>query len=189
MIISLNGPPGSGKSTIALILKDKLGLKNHYYIGGLRRKMAAEMGITVDELNKLGEKDSSTDMKVDEYQKKLGDSEDDFIIEGRTSFYFIPRSVKLYIDVEPRVGAERVWNSSKEELKTRNEKRYKSIEDVLRQQQERMESDRRRYAKYYPDMGDCYDKSKYDFVIDTSRMKVEQAVDSIMNFLKQKNYV
>mgnify|MGYP003822174167 FL=1 len=53
MIISLSGAGGSGKSTIAMKLADKLGWPR-YYIGGLRREMAARRGLTLAEYNKLG---------------------------------------------------------------------------------------------------------------------------------------
>ena len=60
MIITLSGMPGSGKSTVAKILSKKLRM-SRYYMGGIRREMARKMGLTIDELNKLGERDPSSD--------------------------------------------------------------------------------------------------------------------------------
>ncbi|NCN22588.1 hypothetical protein GW934_03820, partial [Candidatus Falkowbacteria bacterium] len=69
-------------------------------------------------------------MEVDEYQKKLGETEDNFIIEGRTSWYFIPNSLKIYLDVSLEEGAKRIFLS----LKAKNERNeasgLKSLEDV-----------------------------------------------------------
>ena len=89
MIITINGTPGSGKSTVAKFLAKKLKLR-HYSMCDLRRKMALEKGMTIDELNKIGEKEAWTDKDADNCQKKLGKKEDNFIIDGRLSWFFIP---------------------------------------------------------------------------------------------------
>ena len=68
MIIALSGMPGSGKSTVAKQLAEKLGWPR-YYIGGLRREAARKRGMTLEEYNKLGETDPATDKEVDEMQK------------------------------------------------------------------------------------------------------------------------
>ncbi len=93
LIISISGKAGSGKSTVSRLLAKNLGFR-HYSMGDLRRKMAAGRGMTLAELNSLGEKEGFTDREVDEYQKKLGIKETNFVIDGRTSFHFIPHSVK-----------------------------------------------------------------------------------------------
>jgi cytidylate kinase len=188
MIVSLSGRPGSGKSTIAEMLKEKLGFENRYYMGGMRRKMAKDRGMTLDEFNSLGEKEEFTDKDVDEYQRKLGEQEDNFIIEGRTSYYFIPHSVKIYVDVNPQVGAERIYKSSKEQMDARNEGDYKSIDDVLRQVEVRMESDRKRYREIYG-IKDCYDHDNFDHVVDSSNMTPNQVVDNILNYLKEQGHI
>ncbi|MFH1364907.1 MAG: AAA family ATPase, partial [Candidatus Aenigmatarchaeota archaeon] len=89
MIISICGISGSGKSTISKLLAERLGYK-HYSIGEIRRKMAVDRGMTLAELNKLGEKEDFTDKEVDKFQEELGKKEDNFVIDGRTSFHFIP---------------------------------------------------------------------------------------------------
>ncbi|MBU0540313.1 AAA family ATPase, partial [Patescibacteria group bacterium] len=67
MIITISGVPGSGKTTVAKILAERLGMK-FYSMGDLRGKMATERGLTIDELNKLGETEAFTDNDVDTYQ-------------------------------------------------------------------------------------------------------------------------
>jgi cytidylate kinase len=185
MMISITGVPGSGKSTIAEMLSRKFNLKR-FYIGEMRRKMAQERGMTLEEFNALGEKDISTDREVDEYQTKLGETEDDFIIEGRTSFYFIPDSIKLFIDVDLKEGARRIFYASQEEKSKRNEKSYSSIDDVLEEIKERMASDRKRYRQYYG-LENCYDRKHFDYVIDTTKLTPQQAFNKILEFINEYN--
>lgn len=183
MIISISGAEGAGKSTIAKMLAAKLGWPR-YYMGGIRREKARERGLTLEEYNKLGETDPSTDLEVDEYQKKLGESQDDFVIEGRTSWHFIPRSFKIFLDVSFEEGAKRIL-AALEQDDSRNEgKNLKTYEDVLASLKARRESDRVRYAKYFNI--DVFDLKNYDFVLDTTDLDVEQVFVKIEEAVKKR---
>src|SRR4030042_2827527 len=105
MIISISGTPSSGKSTVAKMLAAKLSWPR-FYIGGMRRERACELNMTLAEYNKWGETNPETDLSFDEYQKHLGETQDNFIIEGRTSWYFIPRSYKIFLDIDLKAAAK-----------------------------------------------------------------------------------
>jgi len=182
MIITLSGMPGSGKSTVAKILARRLRMKR-YYIGELRRKMAKERGMTLDELNRLGEREAWTDKVVDDYQKELGEREDNFIIEGRTSFFLIPHSVKIFLDVDIRAGAARIFREIRKGASKRNEGDPQSLEEALKNVRERIASDRKRYKKYYNI--DFLDKAHYDIVIDTTKITAARAAEKILLMLKK----
>ncbi|MBD3208945.1 cytidylate kinase family protein [Candidatus Woesearchaeota archaeon] len=180
MIISLSGLPGAGKSTVAKRLAKKLGYRQ-YYMGRLRREAAKKRGMSLEAYNKLGETDSSTDLDVDKYQERLGKTEDDFVIEGRTSFHFIPHSFKVFLDVDMEEGARRIMGD--EDACTRNEEVAGSVKEQVTNLQERMASDHKRYQKYFGI--DCYDKSNYDFVLDTTHLAPAQIVEKIIKAAKQ----
>ena len=184
MIISISGKPGSGKSTLGKMLAEKLDYK-HYYVGGMRRLMARERGLTLEELNALGEREGWTDQQVDEYQKELAVREDNFVIEGRTSFYFIPESLKIFIDVGPEEGARRVYLELQDQKNTRNEaKNLDSIEAVLESHKKRIASDTLRYKKYYDiDVGAS---SHYDLVLDTTDLTIAQAFEKLYAFVAKR---
>jgi cytidylate kinase len=184
MIISFSGAPGSGKSTIAKMLAQELDWPR-YYIGGLRRQKAKERGMTLEEYNRLGEKDPSTDLEVDEYQEKLGQEQDNFIIEGRTSWYFIPHSLKIYLDVHPRKGAERIYKALQDKNDKRNESGAPaSIEEVEKSLENRIKSDNKRYKKYFGI--NAYDKNNYDIVVDTTDLSPEEAFIKVYEQVKKR---
>jgi len=183
MIISLSGAPGSGKSTIAKMLAEKLGWPR-YYMGGLRREAAKKRGLSLAEYNKLGETDEATDKEVDEYQRELGEKQDNFIIEGRTSWYFIPHSLKIYLDVSQEAGAKRIFSNLKEKNDRNEDDNLHSWQDVLRSAQTRIASDNRRYQQYY--QIDVYDKGNYDFYLDTTELDQNQVFQAVLAFVNSR---
>ncbi len=176
MIISFSGVPGAGKSTIAKMLAQKLGWPR-YYMGDLRRQKAKERGMTLEEYNKLGETDPSTDLEVDRYQEKLGKEKDDFIIEGRTSWYFIPHSLKIYLDVDLNKGSERIYWQLKDKNNKNKGEKLKTLEQAKETTIKRIESDNKRYNKYFGI--DVYNKNNYNIVIDTTDLDIDQVFKKI----------
>lgn len=175
MIISISGAPGSGKSTIGKKLANKLGW-SHYCMGGIRREAAKKMRLTLMEYNKLGERDGQTDKAVDEYQKKLGLEKDNFIIEGRTSWYFIPHSFKIYLDVSLQEGAQRIHQAIQKD-NSRNEDHVQTEEEMVESVRKRIESDDKRYGQYYNIDVNNFDN--YDFYLDTSDLDINEVWDIV----------
>ncbi|MCK9438983.1 MAG: cytidylate kinase family protein [Patescibacteria group bacterium] len=183
MIISISGFHGSGKSTIAEMLAKKLNWPR-YYMGGLRREAALKRGMTLAEYNKLGETDPSTDLEVDNYQKELGQIKDNFIIEGRTSWHFIPHSLKIYINVDHKIGAERIFKSLQKKNNRNEDNNLNTLEDVIKSVEERYKSDKLRYKKYFNI--DVYDLKNYDFVINTDKISIDQVFENVYSFIKKE---
>lgn len=179
MILTLSGNPGSGKSTVAKRVAAALGLQ-HYSVGDLRGKMALERGLTINQLNKLGEQEDFTDREADEYQKTLGEKEDNFVIDSRLGFHFIPQSFKVFLDVDPEVGAERIFH---EPVVRPDEPKEVSVAAVQQANAERMQSDNLRYRKYYN--LDIHDQAHYDLVINTSQLTIDQVVEKILAAVKK----
>lgn len=181
MIISLSGAHGSGKSTVAERLAAELAWPR-YYMGALRREAARKRGLTLAEYNALGEIDPTTDQEVDDYQRKLGQTEDNFIIEGRTSWYFIPHSLKIYLDVSQEEGYKRVFGHLQQKNNRNEDKNLSSLSDVKRSLEARLASDRLRYQKYYGI--DVNDLSHYDFYLDTTTLTPDQVFERVYSRVK-----
>ena len=182
MIINISGPVGSGKGTVARILAERLGYR-HLSTGDFRRIEAKKRGMTLEEFNKLGETEAFTDRDADDWQRRLGETGDDIVLDSRLGWYFIPDSVKIYLDVDDDVAAQRVFTDRQNKNRI-NQAITDSIEEQKRLSIERDESDKRRYQKIYG-IEDFTDPSYYDLVIDTSNFKPEEIVHQIIRFLQK----
>ncbi|HBK33684.1 TPA: hypothetical protein DEP34_04180 [Candidatus Uhrbacteria bacterium] len=183
MIITITGFPGSGKSTVGRMIAKQLGWP-FYSMGDLRGRMATERGMTIDELNVLGEQQDFTDKEADAYQKKLGETEDNFVVDGRLSWYFIPHAFKVYLTVNEDIGAERILEASKMHERE-DEPKYRSVKDAKRFIHDRIQSDAKRYRQYYG--VDLLNLSFFDLVLDTSNLSLEQVTTHILGAIPSLN--
>jgi len=176
MIITIAGKPGSGKSTVAKSIVKRLNLK-HYSTGDFMRDMAVEKGISLLELSELAEKDRSIDTSLDNRQMQLGKNENNFLIDARLGWHFIPNSIKIFLDVNLDVAAQRIFNDLRID-----EKENRTLEDTKKAILRRIKSERIRYKIYYN--LDCSDLNNYDLVVDTTNLSIEEVVDRIVKFVK-----
>jgi len=183
MIITITGLPGSGKSTAADALAKQFNLKR-YYMGGIRRDAAKERGLTLEEFNKIGESEDWTDKMVDDYQKKLGETENNFIIEGRTSFFLIPNSLKIFLDVDLKIGAERIFKEIQNSIEDkRNEGKFNSVEETLESLKNRVSSDTKRYQKYYKI--NVLDPKQFDVFLDTTNLNAKEVIQILSKKIEE----
>jgi CMP/dCMP kinase len=181
MIITIGGAPGAGKTCVSKLLCEKLGYK-HYYMGQIMRDLAKERGMSLNKFYSLIKKEPEVDREVDEYQRKLGETEDKLVVEGRTSFHFVPNSYKIFLDVDEDVGAQRIFEDLKKNS-DRNEDIYRSVSEVKQSIQERVNNEIERYQNLYGI--NHLDKKNFDLVIDTSYITVEQVVNQILTYVQK----
>ena len=113
MIITISGLAGSGKSTVAKMLRRKLKAKR-IYVGGIRRALAWKKKMTLEELNQYALKHPETDVDVDRKAaaeaRKLERAGYIVVVEGRMQWRFLPKSIKIFMDVDLDEAAGRIWN-------------------------------------------------------------------------------
>lgn len=181
MIIAFSGDLGSGKSTIAKMISEELRIPR-FYMGQILRDLAKEKNMTLVELLKKGENDPTIDKDADDYVLKLAKENENFLIESRTAWHFIPDSIKIYFQVEQLEGAHRIYGALLEENSRNEDRGLESVEDVMRSNKKRMAGDIRRYKQYYNI--DISDMKNYDFVINTTHLNPIEVFNEVMNYLK-----
>jgi CMP/dCMP kinase len=183
MIITIGGTMGSGKSTLAIALAKKLGWPR-FYMGQIFRDLARENGLTVREYAEKGEHDPKIDRQVDEYQIKLGQTKDNFVIEGRTSFFLIPKSLKIYLYCDLDIAARRIFSSLKKNTRQRNEGNFVNVEAVIKDLKKRIAADRKRYRLYY--QRNVFNPKYYDLTLDTSHLTKGQVLSIIYRYCQKE---
>lgn len=183
MIISLAGRQGSGKTTVGKMLAEKLWFER-FSTGDFMREMAMEKDMTLMELNTFSETDGGKiDAILDERQKKLWEEKDNFIIDARLAWHFIPQSFKVYLTVDDFVWASRIVGDSANPLRHSTDV-HASIEEAIQTTRARRESESKRYMTLYE--VDNHDLTHYDLVIDTTSTPPAEVVKKILETLEER---
>lgn len=182
MIITVSGTMGAGKSTLAKKIAEKLNF-DYFYMGQIFRDLAKKRNMNLRKYLELGETDPNIDKEVDEYQKKLSQTHNNFVIDGRVSFYIIPNSIKLYIYSSIKVGAERIFSDFKDNP-SRNEGDFKNVAEVEEEIKKRLKTDKKRYKKYYNI--NVFNPDNFDLAIDTSSLSREDVFNIAYDYINKQ---
>lgn len=174
-IITIAGLPGSGKSSTAKGVAAALGYE-HFSSGDLFRKIAAERGLSIEEINFAAEKQEEIDHQVDERLVQIGKGKERLVIDSRMAFHWIPDSFKVFLDLDLRVGAERTFKHIQEEGRT--SQAGSSVEEVYENTVKRRESEQKRYMNLY--QVDVTDKAHFDLVVDTGANNLKEVIDIVV---------
>ena len=158
-IIVMSGDIGSGKSSVASSLKQL----THFDVigtGAIQRAIASKRGLTTLELNQFSQTDRSIDDEIDSYVIELGKTQDNLILDSRLAWHFIPTAFKVFLSVDPIVGANRVFNAS------RNDESNPSLDVTLQNNFKRQTIEDQRFNELYKIHFRRY--GNYDLIIDTS---------------------
>ena len=98
ILITIDGPSGAGKGTLAEFISRELDIPN-YSAGDFFRQLAQEKGLTVEELS--AQADKQTDITVDERTLEKGLNES-CVIESRISSWVLGSysDLRIYLTAE-----------------------------------------------------------------------------------------
>ena len=169
MIITLGGLPGSGKTTVARILADKLKME-YINAGDIFRNLAAKKGMTLEEFGFFAERNPNIDKAIDKKLLEIA-RRDNVILEGRLAGIMLEladvEALKVWLDAPLEVRVDRV--SGRDE---------KSTEAALADTQMREKSEWDRYYNIYH--VDIRDLDVYNLVIQTKDRTPDDIADEII---------
>ncbi len=166
MIITIGGDIGSGKSTVAISLADRFGLK-HISAGDTFREMAKGKGLSLADFSKMAEESHEFDKELDDKQVALARDAGDAIVDGRLSGLLIKDAVlKIWLRAPINERAKRVVK-----------REGKDYDQALKETLEREKSEIKRYLDIYGI--DIRDLSNYDVVLNTSLWGPEEVISII----------
>lgn len=162
---------GTGKTSTGKEVARRLGYE--FFSGGdFARETAKNLGLSINELDELSKTDKKIDIERDRIITEYGRSHDNFVVEARLAWHFIPDSFKICYKCDFDTRTKRIADREK-----------KDVEKVRWETREREKAIYDRFARYYG-ITDFENEKNFDLVIDTARLNFDQVVLTIMSALK-----
>lgn len=172
--ITITGDLGSGKSAASRVILAQIEME-YLSTGRIQRAIAERLNMTTLELNEYSETHPEIDDEIDSVFKSINSNPEPHIVDSRMAWHFIPSSFKVYLTVDPRIAAERVFKDSTR----KNEGKYSSVEAVEKSLRARRESEIRRFQDIYG--VNCADHANFDLIVDTTHITPEEVAKTIID--------
>ncbi|MFW9949262.1 MAG: (d)CMP kinase [Candidatus Thorarchaeota archaeon] len=176
MIIAISGLHGTGKSTIAKLLADKLGIL-YYSTGQAFRDLAKENNMSLEDYTRFVEKHPDIDKELDNRVVKMAEK-GSIIVDSQLSGHLLKSIANFKVHLTCPINV-RIKRMASRDQTSYNEK--------LKETTIREKSELERFKKLYNiDLSDRKSTEEFfDLIIDTEHLSVQEIVDKILKELKK----
>ncbi|WP_276252997.1 (d)CMP kinase [Halomontanus rarus] len=173
MLLTVSGPPGSGKSTTAALLADTFDLE-HVSGGDIFRQLADERDYTPLEFNKLAEENEEIDRDLDRRLREIARERDDLVLESRLAGWLAGEHAdfRFWLDAPAGVRGERIAD-----------REDKDADRATEETRAREASEAQRYQEYYGI--DIEDLKIYDLSVNTARWEPDAVLDMLVTAVEE----
>lgn len=172
-VVTITGPPGSGKSTAGRGVAQRLGLE-YVSAGSLFREEARRRGLSLAEFSRYAEQHEEADRALD--QRVVALAQPGRLLEGRVTGALLRRAgvrvVYLVVTARPEVRHERLARRD-----------GVSLAEAIATTEAREASERSRYERYY---GLDLAREPADLTVDSTDLPPEAVVDRLVSFLERR---
>jgi cytidylate kinase len=175
LLITVSGPPGSGTTTVAQRVADRLGLE--LVPGGeVFRALAAERNMSLPVFGRYVADHPEVDVELDSRLARRA-RDGGAVIESRLAGWIAHNerlaAVVVWIDCDPRIRAQRV--AAREGV---------SVGRALADNEERQRVERGRYLALYG--VDLTDLSIYELVLDSGELQPQELADRVVDAAEKR---
>lgn len=176
MIITISGPPGSGKSTVGKLLAERLGFE-FISTGMVFRDMAKERKLSLPEFGELALKNHDIDKELDRRILAMAREKKKLVLEGRLA------AQMLHLN---GIKAFKVWIKALDETRAKriSERENKPQKQVMEEIKVREKCEYDRYKIIY-DI-DLNSLAVYDYEVISDELTPEQIVDDILRVMEAR---
>ncbi len=170
MRIAISGKSGCGNTTVTSLLAERLSIPMINYTF---RNLAEDRGISFHEIRKQAEESDDIDKYLDAHQVELAMAVPSCVLGSRLAIWMLADAdLKVYLLASEEERARRI-----------HARESGSIEEKIRETEERDRLDRARYQRIYGIDNDDYRQA--DLVINTDVYTPTEIVDQIIEKLQQ----
>lgn len=178
MIITITGKPCSGKGTVSKIFCQKYNFE-YLCTGDMFRNLAKSYGYTNVLDFQKDERVKEADNIIDTQTENIGKEKlnENLLIDSRLAWHFIPKSFKVFIDVDWDIAGKRLLEANRASEKVDN------LNTAIEKLKDRWQEENSRYMLLYKTNN--LNTSNYNFVISSSDKTPEEIADAIYNEYKK----
>ena len=178
MLITISGLHGTGKSTVAQLLAEKLNL-TYYSTGNAFRSLAKEHNMNLEEFSNYVEKNPQIDEELDQKIVEIASENDNLVIESLLSGYLLKKNADYTILLKAplKVRVQRMMD--------RDDTNY---QEKLKETEFREKSEISRFKELYQiDITDkILQKEIFDIIINTENLSIKEVVSRIIHKIENE---